>query len=513
MCSDMNLCEGLFDPTNKVDMERYFTSDTWCYLVDNSNGGGSITNTISFDTLNLRSSLVDWQSAYLMLPLTLTSSTAAYTLGSAATQLAVKSSILSLIYSVVVNTGSGQNLVNDNAVNLINNIRLSIDQSVNWFMTEASELHYALDTTNSVITAGGVYDNSGFQKRVNYLLQQCTLVGGNAAGNSLQFNAVLPLRYLHDFFNQLGLSISTHFQISFGLNFINKTAQSAYAMPPFMCGCTVAGGVLTQVTDYPIISVGNAQVPSPRIYYRAFRLSPQQAERLAQTMEAGFSKEIQFTVTDNSYGQANDFVTNNVSSQQINRLVSPSTVRPERLFVIPVGHTALVSPFLPSPWNATGHLTVCQILINNQAYYNTSLQFDYENFQEFLRTCPGYQINSQQGAQIDYSRWLGPASNANFAAAASTAPATSQSYRYYVFDISRVHDRLRSPNDSVSIQFTATLAQDTSTVTTPTPVPAVAAPAAAALVGCDMIYLCERTQCIKFSFSTGSVSYALGLNN
>ena len=484
--SDAHIVEKFFESSNKIRSNKDFTDDQWQFLNATSDGG-SITDTVYFDTLSLRTQLVDWESAYLVLPLDMYNGSGAGTaypdvpLQGANNELALKGSVLSLINSVVVNTGSGQNLVNDTQLHLINNLKLLLDQSTNWVTTEGPQLCYAKDTANSPLRAS----NAGVSLRNEYMLQQSTF--GQVAGH-MYFPAVIPLRHLHSVFKEMGMSINTHFQMNFGLNFMARSVCTAAAgaspanyikdFVPFTVGTT---------TVYPTINIGYNGLPTPRLYYRNLKLSPEQSQRLATTMSGGFKKHIHFNVTDISPITPTDRNQGNgVNSVSVQKTVSPSSVQPQRLFVLPFQTGALTSASYPAPWICTGYLRDTQVKVNNESYFKNPLANDYEHFQEVLRSMPGAGIDSQEGNQLSYYDFAGD------------HVITGATYRIHVFDIDRLKDRLRSPNDAVSIEFSTTKYSPGVYNTTST-------------TNNDFIYLVEREQQIVIDYSTSNVEYTLGI--
>lgn len=477
--TDASIVDRFFERSNKMDQDRYFTDDQWQFLADNSGGPGSVTNTLYFDTLSLKTQLPDWESAYLLLPLSIQAGsngtdyadTPAYNLNTA---LALKASVLSLINSITINTGSGQNLVNDMDIHLVNNIKLLLDQSQNWVFSEGAQLCYAKDTVNSsafTATTG----NAGAYLRSQYMLNQCSFPGGGV----INFNCVIPLRYIHSVFSALGMQINTHYQINFGLNFQSGLDNtSADGVAPTNLIHNFAPFTVNATTCYPKITVGYAGMPTSRIYYRNLKLSPHYAQKLADQMASGFKKTIYFTVSDVAPVSATD---NGVGAGQVQKTVSPSTVRPLRLLALPTQAGALQSVLLPSPWILPCQLTQTQIQINNDSYFNNPLQNDYEHWQEVLRSMPGAGIDSQEGNQLNFQDFVG------------TQLIGGAQYKVYSFDIDRVKERLRSPNDAVSITFQSTKINS--------------------LANNDFRYIVERESAITFDFSTSHVSYAMGIPN
>ena len=478
--SDQSIVDKFFREDEIHRPEKFLVDDQWQYL-DSTAPGPSITNQVQFDTLALKPQLVDWQSAYLALPLRLTSSIynsvgpvgLQYTLNPATTQLALKASVLSLIYSCVLSTGSGQQIVSDQQIHLINNLRLLIDRSVNWMNSEAVELCYAKDVANSAATG----TNAGALARCTYMMQQSELVSGPAGGpttpaNGIEYTAIIPLRLIHEVFEAMGMQLNTHFQIQFGLNFQNNSATIVNNFSPW----TANAG-----TDAPYVSIGNSVIPCPRIYYRSLTLSPDYVEKLASTYSGKFNKKISFRVTDVSPLLGTDTIAATVGTA-VNKTVSSSSVRPQRLWVLPFESGHLQGQIKPAPFECVGKLKNIQVMVNNQAYFKNPLQTQYECWQEVLRCHPGYTINSQEGNQLNFGDFLGPATPATLNAGAISP---------YIFDISRIKDRLRSPNDAVTITFSAQKAD--------------------ALAVNDVYYLVEREQHVAFDFAGGGVAYKTGI--
>jgi hypothetical protein len=477
--SDEEIFAQFMSTTNKMDRSRYVTEDSWRYTTELS-GAGGVTNRLKFDTKALKSSVVDWASMYLMLPLGLKSSTVLYTLNPTTTQLAIKASLLSLIYSCVLNSGSGTNLgVNDTGLHLINNVRLLLDQSVNWSNSMGPELCYAKDTFNSPDTTIDAEANTGARLRATYMFNQSRIVTTTTANvNIIEFNAIIPLRYIHDIFQQIGLSVNTHMQVEFGLNFLNGTNTIINGYAPFTVG---------NDTDYPVISVGNSQFPVPRLYYRSFTLNAMMAEKVSSMVSRGFKKRIYFTCTDTATPLSTDTVAGAAAPALVpfSKTVSTSTVNPLRLIVLTTQAGALANDALPSPFVCTGKLVYSQIKIQDTNYFNSPLESDFEHWAEIIRALPGYGENSQMGGQINFNDFLGDASSATLGGTAA--------YRIYTFDIDRIRPRLLNPNSACEIQFQSNKVQLGTALDTTT-----------------FYYLVEREQTLDIDYSTSEVSFSVG---
>ncbi len=113
-------------------------------------------------------------------------------------------------------------------------------------------------------------------------------------GHTYSYNAVIPLKILHDFFRQLDFPI-----INVGFNFLFNLAQAngpngAITYPPLMTSNNVnmitGGG---DNTPYPTIYYGKAFKGSSeacRLYYRVVKFSPADNARMAEKLTTGFTK-------------------------------------------------------------------------------------------------------------------------------------------------------------------------------------------------------------------------------
>ncbi len=85
------------------DSSMQFCDAQWLYLTDQNQGNYS-SGIINFDTITLANKWVDYYNSYLLIPLAIYSSTAnALTPNS---QVAIKASLLSLIYGITNNVNN-----------------------------------------------------------------------------------------------------------------------------------------------------------------------------------------------------------------------------------------------------------------------------------------------------------------------------------------------------------------------------------------------------------------------
>ena len=526
--SDSSLIHNLFAETEPLDPFDQFTETQWQWLQDYNNGNYS-GGQIKFDTLSLKSQWVDYRSAYLAVPITLapdgqgTLNTWAITADTltSVTQVVVKNSICSLIQSMVINTGSGQNIINEfNSPQLINNIRLMVENSIDWTNSEGAEYMFAPDTNlssnnvtsiatlpmcsavqNQIIAslANNSATNKGWAKRFGYILQQSgSSVTSNLAATGLSFTAILPLRLLHDFFEQLDFPmINLRFQMNFYMaNQINGVSTPASASLqggyPFATMASAAG----YSNPYAYIGGGNG---SCRLYYKTVKYTDVVGAQIAERMAQGFTKTVKYITTDyTTLATAVSAAALTTSVQVPSFIISAGTVRPLRVWcLLPSATQLLGTPALnttitpatnncvdPNVWPivCTGRLINSNILINGTNYFNNNIagnngNTDYEWWQFLKEQLPGYGETNTLGGTLSYYDW-------------------QTSYRFYCFDISRAKDRIKAPNDAVTIQ----LQSNAINVNT------------SGNGGNTLICLTERQQIVKIRLSSSDVEVLVGIN-
>ena len=465
--ADTELLQNMFTEMPKA---KNFTDSQWIQLTDYNNG--SYTTQIQFDTDSLKDDFVSFHDAFVSIPFQVKPTSGNYT---SASLVAMKASLLSLIYGVqVINaSNSGGTLVNDVGVQFINNLRLCIEKSSDWGNSEACEIQFAKDmndtrdpnatllqysttatsgitytfdeskttftstcastatgTGSLVLSAGsgismlnplqsgignGInndYYNEGFAKRVMFLQNQSTIVGG-----AIQCTACIPLALLHDFFNQLDFPIyNMRWKIILML-------ASGSVYPPIMVGNGTRQGITT--------------VTGPcTLYYRKLQLPAEALSNLKNVKQ----KQIDFISTD--------FVTpayNNSVTTGLQLPISSSTIMPLRLWSLlyPAGTITAQADADPSttssgycsPLCATGQLTNANVSINNKPYFEYNYNKSYEFWQALKEQFPGFGQGDTLGSMLNYNDFL-------------------SNFRYHVFDISRLKgDRLKAPNNAVTIQL------------------------------------------------------------
>lgn len=564
-----------------TDVSQHMLNEaSWSYITDINNG--NYQDRIVFNTTTLKQQLIDYHSAFLVIPMTIFNS--AFNVGTADTYkqstlgdanktlgnpinhsvplrsddtlLCLRDSILNLICGLIVQTDSGQTIVNETGrLSFINNLRLKIEHSIDWAETFGSMLHFSMDTQATcsatgngaapVATAsaalGGVVPNqnnwvseflgdtllpasgtaapytaevagtataagrpamavrnplfnAGCLKRVQFFQQACsfTALSGTATAANFQLVAKIPLRLLHDFFEQLDFPIiNLGFTFQFALQQYHYSTNTTYTtptatvptyyggIPPLQYAVVTSGGNILPTSSAlglpppPQIAYGTAISSQTgvgsgcRLYYRSVKLSPSDNQAFADRLKRGFTKKIKFMSTDNFQPSAQ------IAAGSSNSLViAPSIVAPVRVWALLYRTGALtggVGTYAANNGLQVVHGTMknANILINNQQYYKNNLQ-TVDDFWLQLRE----QFNPTTGSMITYQDFV-------------------SRYRYHCFDLQRLSERLPSKTEPVALVLN--FERDD-----------------AYGGACDLICLIERMNQAQFDFSASDVNITVG---
>lgn len=428
-------------------------TDSQLEFIPDMNNGNYSSGQINYDLLSVRDKWFVPSECWLSIPVSFTSSTAvAYT---QATILAFKQSVLNFITGCNLTTSNGATIFNDQQVDLVNNLRLVLEKDQTWYQNDAPKLLFAKDTIALNHLAVGVQTptndatNAGLTLRTAEFKQICASPFAGAT-----FNATLqiPLSYIHSFYENCKFPlINARWLMSFNIN----TFATPQRNP--MVAYTVAN---PNETGQPTITVTG----STRLYYKSLKFSPELNQKLVQKINHGLVKTVHFKVTDTYQGEAN------FGASTTNRLISPSTVAPLRVTVLsPV--TGGVSG-LTTVLSSVAQFTNANILVNNSLYYQNSLNTAQEQYRIVAEQCPSYNSNGDtENGLISFSEFL-------------------NGYRYLTFDLSRLKDRLKNPNQSVSLQIQATKLNATT---------------------CDLWYVVERLNKVVINMSSAETKYVVGL--
>ena len=454
-----------------------YESEKWGYIPDYNNG--NYQTQIQFSTQTVREKKIVWSDGYVTAPIKINAGpgvgAVVYT---AETKVALKQSVLSLIYGVVLNNIGGTNIVNDTQVQFINNIRLMLDNDVDWLTCKSSELFLGLDrvewnpASGPYPAAGNLPStetarNRGFLERVTFVQMQ----GFNVADAAFEFLAYIPLRYIHPIFAAASFPmINSNFEL-----FLQTSFGSNSAYPPLQ----------VEGATQPVISIsgGNALVSQNncRLYYKYIELKPKENAVFLANLAKGYKIRRRYASCD-VFAQLPGF--QNKSQQALNNtVITANIVRPIALYALlfPAGvingptYNANYGTVLAAnaPMTPIGRLTNIQITMNNEAVLNTPLEGNIDVWAQMKERLIAYEADIA-GAPITYYDFL-----------------TSQHIHY--FDLSKQTSKLNNPSQQVSISMTANRpAYDN--------------------VLCDYVFLVEKEMVVEFDMSGGNCTIVSGQN-
>lgn len=437
-----------------------YTDSQWEFITDYNNGSYS-SSSVFFDTQPALNKWVVWKDAYLQVPIQVSSSGTAY--ADATILLAMKTSVLSFLSSIQIATSSGQTIVSDNNVSLINNLRLLVEKEFEWQVEESGKLMFAKDqlTTPSSTAVGGTVPantsttNIGFLSRIQLFKQQSAF-----AGNTFSCVLNIPLRYVHDFFDKMSFpQINSRYQLTFGFSTGSAPVMNAFTSDS-------VGPVVAPTCSIATASTNGVSLSNCRLYYKSVKFSPSLNQQLVQKLNSGYSKKVFYRVTDTYLPAASEI---GQTTGTVQKLISASTVHPLRVWLVSPATTGIsASAGLLSSQAAW---TNANIMINNVPYYQNSMNTISEQWTILEDQFPGSGNSNAKGGLLNYSDFI-------------------NTYRLLCFDVSRLKDRLSDPNSAVSIQVQATRANATS---------------------CDYYYVVERLQAVTFQFNASETKIILGL--
>lgn len=580
-----------------------FNEANWAYLTDTN--GNSYYDTINFSTTILKQQLVDYHSAFLAIPITVTRAKLAATqvgtpvdfvntrapgkeyapenyvsgLQTDEALICFRDSILNLIRGLQIQTDNGQTIVNENGyLDFINNLRLKIEKNVDWSQSMSSLLHMSLDTSivqgkhggfhnnmvsqflpnalakgtsrntepnydeskdeysftsnssigqttvSSTITTNPSYAvpnpcfNKGVWDRVQIFHNSSKFTGKknsaqsgtNGERGTYDLVVKIPLRLIHDFFEQMDFPIiNLGFNFTFYLrqphtNDVTQFAPPDRNIPPLMVASQWSyDGSLPSIGTggYPAIAYGKSVQNSGygtgcRLYFRSIKLDPSNNQLLYAALgsQGGLKKSFKFISTD--YFTPSEGLT--PSTTEKTYLISNSIVWPQRVWALLYTADILGNDSVSSAKSISGALgggyqtdgvfgpqcslqTVqgwmknANILINNNPYFKSDLT-TVDDFWNQLKD----QFPPSGASLISYDSF-------------------ARLFRYHCFDISRLSDRLPSKTEPVSLQ----LKFDRADYNADTPDGFKAG-------RCDLIVLIERVNQVDMSFSNSDVQIVVG---
>ena len=496
------------------ELLQQYTDSQWGYLPDNNQG--SYSQYVQFNTETIKNMWDCWHDNMVLVPLSITSTAFTgpfgYTpfsnmppganIGGGATTgslgrdvLCFKSNATALFSRIQVNTTTGTNIIDDNATNMINAVRPSLEHTRDWLESEAQELMYALDnyptnnipfnftfvaagtngpagintvTPASFVLAGGnvVYANQGLYQRFLNFTNQFTY---NAGTQTYTGNVFLKICDIHDFFRQMNFPIINNPWIVYlYLNFFNNN-NGIPTFPALQCLTATASNTFTTIATPPTIKIGNGTQSACQLYFKSVKFPPNIAEQIASRMASGYSKKINYISTE----YFNPLNNQPINTPGYSQLITSTAIRPLRVWMLPYATGTFGTYGSLGPQVTVCGLAGVNIKLNNENYFLQTLNLPQEFYNQVRECMVGFGTSDEIGSLLSYVNWDTAAS-------------------YYVFNVSRVQDRLKSPNDSVSVQITYTI---------------TSSPANANV---DLYYLIEKLYSVRFDVSSADTRIIVG---
>jgi len=460
--SDYTEIESLLSDQQVNKALTQYSETQYEYLNDLQQGVYS-GNIVSFDTLSLREKWICWRDAYLALPITISSGGTAF--DGSDFPLCFKRSAADLINGLTLQTGNGATLVSDQNIQLVNHIRNLVEISYqDWlqssgdllFQKDEAKAQTAVGNTSPTIVSG---ENAGLDKRVSW-----TKMDSKFAAATYSTVLTIPLKFIHDIFMQLDYPICN---LRLLFTFFLNTQNSGVTMNPIVAD--VAGNAVVNVTSGGSFAGSSQTLTGCRLYYKTCKFSPEVNRMLAQKLQSGFLKNLSFRITDTYLASGSDV--NVAASSSVDKLVSASTTAPLKVwFLAPPTSTITGSTQGNTLSVYRGKLRQANILVNNSRYYDQNLDTP-RMFWEIVKD--NMNDSDIHTGLINFNDWI-------------------NAYALHCFDLTRLGNKMRNPNEAVSLQVQATRDADGAAM--------------------DHHYVVERLQKIQFNLSAGESSVVVGLN-
>jgi len=445
------------------EAESSYTESELQYLSDNNNksyNGGMI----SFDLSPLRDRWVVMRDMFVQIPINIVSSDPTRPFLNNKL-LSFKQSVLDLIYGIQLTTNTGQTVISDTNINLINNLRLYLEKDQDWSTVEAPDLMFSPDTSARDAAGMGIpdptvnTDNEGFMRRTAYFKQGMT----NTVG-VWSTVITIPLRYLHPWFEAMDFPIvNTRFQLNLLLNAYQNQQLSPFGYQVIDPNNLPPTPILT--VGPATVAGGNLELNCARLYYKSVKFDPSVNSKLISALSRGITKKIYYRSSDLYIGEKAQ-----TGGRSISTLISASTVRPLRVFLLASHVNELTG-------NGTatfvGEFNNANIMLNNTNYYQNSINTPNEWYSILQEQFPSHGSSTTRGGLLSFVDFLA-------------------GHRIHCFDVSRQKSDGKNPNASVSIQIQATRTDNKN---------------------CDYYYIVERLSMCTIEMSSGEMKIVVGLEN
>ena len=130
------------------------------------------------------------------------------------------------------------------------------------------------------------------------------------------------------------------------------------------------------------------------------------------------------------------------------------------------------------PFVTNGYVDQANVLVNSQQYYDNNLVQPHDLWEVFEEQTIGHGFKDNLSSIISYTDWL-------------------TNYRYNVYDLTRIKNRLKNPSESVNLSIRCTAAK--------TPIPG-----ALTSGQFDNLFIVERQTIADIVFTSGNVNIAIG---
>ena len=297
--------------------------------------------------------------------------------------------------------------------------------------------------------------NQGFVERNISVLNNAIATQAPPTTAGFSATAYIPLVYLSDFFKKCGLITNCRYQVQFALN----TAHAAPTYPPMAAG-TLANGT---VETAPIVNI-----TSSRLWYRRVKLDPECTVIFEERLRSGgFDRDIRF-IERNFYTN----FTNVSGTNTFTHLLDSAVIAPQRIWVWTVPTGQLTTTTWPSHC-ATGAYGIqkVQVTVANTPYFPTTYDDQIMLWDAFKDEVMPVMDGEDNGCQINWNDWV-------------------NTHRIYCFNISRVKDQQRDPNQPVNIVLSGSLTGTGTAV--------------------DFIYVIEKAKKVNVKFGSGRVQVTQG---
>ena len=516
--SDHMEISSLFE---SMDFKEKQYSEVKYIQVNDQTPGQYDSGSVIFDTMPHRSHFSVLSESYLVLTGEILNATAD-------SKYAVKSSILSFIQGLTVESSSGSTIVNEiqGSTSIVANLKLMLDSALDF--RDANELHFAghdkhisANVMRDLSIVGGASPtlsdkvptidpahNPPLANRIIAWMNSSQKIHVNAGVYTQPFLVYIPLKFIHSWFAQMDWPCNN---MPFKLTFNIAGTGGFTSMFPLVCPESKAHMTLGSV-DAPVVpdvadpadatkldvtkgatylkshhaaAAGAAAKPQialgtptnergfatgVRLYLKTVKFHAEEAKKVAAMMTKGFDKKIEFNTSVFHRIPIRPGVPMpkyELSTQQ----VGASFIRPQRIWVLPVLADTLASEknSFPSVISSKGqYLTNFNLTLGGENFYSGNIRSQYEFYRLLREQMVGEGQSLMWNTPITYTEFL-------------------NGVNPYCFDVSR--SPLIDSNAAVDLTITTDIAMP----------PGVDVP------DIDLIVIVERVETHAMNISTGGV--------